>query len=249
MREKITTLVLSVILIISHYNVFSQDTSATVVSTDVVSSYVWRGSAGYSPLQGQNILAPSFQPTLAWSKGHFEVGAWGSGDFTGTYKEVDLYIRYTLNNLTFTFTDYYWNLDWLNKNYFDYNSDSTSHILETGLTYKFQKFPLTVQLAVMVYGADKKPTDVTKNNYSTYLEFQYPIPIGKDKLDLVAGMTPSDGYYGDGYGGNKGFAIVNVGLTGYRNIKISNDFKLPLKTSLIANPQQQKMYLVLGITL
>jgi hypothetical protein len=42
------------------------------VTADLVSHYVWRGSlATSSP-------TPNFQPTLAYTKGIFEIGVWGS---------------------------------------------------------------------------------------------------------------------------------------------------------------------------
>ncbi|MHC1707704.1 MAG: hypothetical protein AB9842_09300 [Bacteroidales bacterium] len=249
MKYKITYSALAILLIFNTLNTSAQNKSKTKLSADVVSNYLWRGSPGYSPLSGQNVLSPSFQPTLAWTKGNFEVGAWGSSDFTGTYKEVDFYASYTMKDLTLTVTDYYWNLDWLNDKFFDYNNDSTSHILEAALTYKFPKFPLSVQVATMFYGADKKPADIKENNYSTYVELIYSLPVGDDKLDISLGMTPGDGYYGDGYGGEEGFAVVNAAITGYRKIKITNDFELPLKAALICNPQHQKAYLVFGFTL
>ena len=249
MNYRTTTLTACFLFFFCTMSSFAQNKSKTKVTADLVSSYIWRGCAGYSPLQGQNLLAPSIQPTLAWDKGNFELGAWGSSDFTGTYKEVDLFASYTIKQLTFTFTDYYWNLDWLKNNYFDYRKDSTSHILEASLTYKLKKIPLSIQLATMIYGADRKATDIKQNNYSTYLELIYTLPVGDDKIDLTAGMTPTDGYYGDGYGGTGGFAVVNLGATSYRTIKVSKDFEIPLKASLYANPQHQKLYLVIGITL
>ena len=59
------------------------------VTADLVSHYVWRGSmATGSP-------TPNFQPTLAFTKGNFEIGVWGSTDFVGSYKEVDPYVSLT----------------------------------------------------------------------------------------------------------------------------------------------------------
>ncbi|MCX6272319.1 MAG: hypothetical protein NTU44_14120 [Bacteroidetes bacterium] len=250
MRIKVASVFLSIIAVFSLHTAKAQDKKGSVkLSTDLVSSYIWRGCPGYSPLQGQNILAPAIQPTLAYTYSGFEAGAWGSVDFTGTYKEVDLYALYSLKNFTLTFTDYYWDLDWLNNNYFDYRKDSTSHIFELSLGYKNENFPLSILVASFIGGADKKAEDPTKNNYSTYIELGYSLPVNDQKIDFALGMTPDDGFYGDGYGGRKGFSIVNVSATGYRNIKISNDYTLPVKASLIANPQHEKLYLVVGITL
>ncbi|HRY31998.1 MAG TPA: hypothetical protein P5531_03420 [Bacteroidales bacterium] len=228
---------------------FAQKKAKTTIGADIVSNYVWRGVPGYAPLQGQNLLAPSIQPTLAWTYGNLEIGAWGSGDFTGTYKEVDLYAGYTFKSLTLTFTDYYWNLDWLNNNYFDYDDETTSHIFEGSLEFAPENLPFSVLLASMFYGADKKAEDPAKANMSTYVELIYRLPAGDDELELSLGMTPSDGFYGDGYGGREGFAVVNAGISGKRSFKINDKLELPLKAALITNPQQEKIYLTFTLSL
>jgi hypothetical protein len=46
-----------------------------------------------------------------------------------------------------------------------------------------------------------------------------------------------------------GFGLVNIGLTGYKKIKFSEKLETTLRSSLIFNPQQEKAYLVLGISL
>jgi hypothetical protein len=42
---------------------------------------------------------------------------------------------------------------------------------------------------------------------------------------------------------------VNAGITGYRTIDITNKFSIPVKASLIANPQAENLFFVLGITI
>src|ERR1035437_3793654 len=69
------------------------------VTADIVSSYVWRGVLSTAT------PTPNIQPTFAFVKGNLEVGAWGSSDFNGSYKEVDLYASYTVKQLKFTVTD------------------------------------------------------------------------------------------------------------------------------------------------
>jgi hypothetical protein len=216
---------------------------------DIVSSYIWRGSAVYSALGDQNVLSPSFQPGFSLNFKGFELGTWGSVDFTGTYKELDYYLGYSLKGFTATFTDYYWASDWITDNYFEYQSDSTSHFLEASLSYKGEKIPFSILVATMFYGADKRFEDPSKNNYSTYIEAGYTFSIQEYKLDLFLGVTPMDGLYGDGYGGKDGFAVVNAGVSGSRAIEITEKFSLPVKASVIANPQAGKLFLVFGITL
>jgi hypothetical protein len=220
---------------------------AVKASAELVSSYVWRGVPSYSFTNEQPVLAPNFQPTLGFQTGSFEVGAWGSTDFTGSYKELDLYVMYTYKGLTASFTDYYWDLGWLSKPYFSYNNEITSHILEGALTYKGAKIPFSLTLATMLYGADKQYEDSAKNNFSTYFEAGYSVKVKDFSFDTFVGITPSDGFYGDGYGNVSDFAIVNLGLTGYKKIHLSEKYETTVRSSLIFNPQQDKAYLVLGI--
>jgi hypothetical protein len=216
---------------------------------DIVTSYIWRGSAVYASQGTQNVLAPSFQPGFAMNYKGFKVGAWGSVDFTGTYKELDYYLAYSMKGFTATVTDYYWASDWITDDFFEYQNDSTSHYVEASLGYKGQKYPFSILVATMLYGADKKFDDPEKNNFSTYIELGYTFTISSYNLDLFLGMTPADGMYGDGYGGKDGFAIVNTGVTGSKSIKITDNFSLPVKASLIANPQARKLFFVFGLTI
>lgn len=219
------------------------------IGCDIVTSYIWRGSAIYSSIGEQNVLAPSFQPSFSASFKGFKLGTWGSIDFMGTYKELDYYLSYSLKGFTVTYTDYYWASDWIVDNYFDYKNNSTAHYLEVSLSYKGEKIPFSILVATMFYGADKKFEDPSQNNYSTYIEAGYSIPVNKFNIDLLLGVTPMDGLYGDSYGGKEGFAVVNAGVSASRAIEITEKFSLPVKASIIANPQAGRLFLVFGITL
>ena len=88
----------------------------------------------------------------------------------------------------------------------------------------------------------------TKNNYSTYVELGYAFKVQEYNFDAVVGITPDDGFYGDGYGGVTGFGVVNLGLTGSKKIQLSEKIETTLRSSLIFNPQQEKAYLVFGLS-
>lgn len=210
------------------------------VTADLVSSYIWRGTVGSA--------TPNFQPTLAFDKGNFEIGAWGSTDFAGAYKEMDLYASYTMGAIKLTLTDYNWDFG---KKYFNYKSKETGHIFEGTIGYSGPaSFPISITANVMFAGEDKKwntdsvAFDPSKQNYSTYVEFGYAFKY----FSPFIGITPSDGYYGDFYGGYGGFSVCNIGLTSTRNLKITDSFSLPLKATLGFNPQSENAYLVFGIT-
>ncbi|MDP4183641.1 MAG: hypothetical protein Q8862_00590 [Bacteroidota bacterium] len=216
----------------------SQDSTKKVqlkVTADLVSSYVWRG------VKATN--TPNFQPTMAIVKNNFEAGVWGSTDFSGDYKEVDLNTSYTIGALKMGVTDYNWTFQ---KPYFGYRHSNTDHIIEGSLSFLgTSTMPLSVSVNTMFYGSDKKSSNPNKNAYSTYIELGYPI---SSSVSLFMGATPGDGYYGDGYGKSGGFAFVNLGVTGTRSLKISDVYSLPIKATFGVNPQQEDLYLVFGIT-
>lgn len=211
------------------------------VTTDLVSTYIWRGTVGSSN--------PNIQPTLAIVSGGFEAGVWGSTDFRGSYKELDPYLAYTIKTFKIGITDY----DWIftNPSYFDYKNKTTDHILEANLSFLgTEAIPLSISVNTMIYGADKKwdkntASFSTKQNYSTYIELGWAFK----SFSALLGVTPSNGYYGAGYGKVDGFAVCNIGLSSVRNIKISQDFTLPLKGSIFVNPQAESIHFVIGITL
>jgi hypothetical protein len=241
------------------------------VGADLMSRYVWRG-LDYGG-------SPSIQPTLSFSIGGFEIGYWGAMALTNNYVETDLYAKYTIKGFSVTLTDYYIpalatdvndtkftyskNPDIIN---FDTTSGSnlnryTCHSVEATLQYKGpEKFPFSILVGTYFYGNDKSPVDTVftpsgmvqsvnfKNRYSTYIELGYSFAIKSFNFDVFAGATPFSGVYSTpAYEG--GFAVVNTGITGYRSIKITENYSLPLKASVIFNPQASGFHFVFGIAL
>ncbi len=246
MGKRVTLFIIIIVLLGTSNFLFAQDKKekSLKVSTDIVSSYVWRG--------GLVDLNPNIQPTLSFIKGGFEIGAWGSTNLMGTYKEIDLYAQYSVKSFTIGVYDYYWAGDWAENNYFNYKSENTRHIYEGFLKYTAPNaFPISVLASTWVYGDDKYsaieyPTDSSKwgdQRYSTYFELLYPFTVADNNLDLFVGGTPMENAYGTGPG------IINIGVTGYRSIKITDKFELPIKAQFIVNPQSEKVYMLVGITL
>ncbi len=207
------------------------------VTTDIVSTYVWRGMIA-DP-------SPNFQPSMIFTWKNLTLGAWGSTNFTGTYKEVDLYVTYTLGRFSLTLNDYCWDPNISQTPYFEYSNDKTGHIGEGSFVYTGgDKFPLKVTLATLFYGADKKlDGNEWVNQYSTYFELCYPFSLGGRDVEVCAGGTPAEGFYGNTAG------ITNLMLTTKREIKITDHFTLPLKGGLVFNPQSSDAFFVLTLTL
>ena len=203
---------------------------------DIVSSYVWRGVP-------QDLTHPSgtpnIQPFASYTTGALTLGVWGSGSFTGTVKEFDIYATYALSSLfSVTVTDYNWTFG---QSYFKYNK-GTDHFFEGTLSYAgTESFPLSASVNTMFYGADKNASG--DNSYSTYTELGYPL-ASNAKLFLGASLFDSPAVYG-----NKGFAVTNVGVKVSKVLKISDSFNLPVYGIAGFNPQAENAFFVAGITL
>ncbi len=217
------------------------------ISTDIVSRYIWRGS-DYGN-------SPAIQPSLSLSVKNIEIGCWGSAATNSNYTEIDLYAKYTYKNFGLSFTDYY--VPTLNglptspdTRYFAYTDKKTAHCFEAAVSYKGgEKFPLWLMGGVYFYGNDKRwgydvQKDISeKTYYSSYIEAGYSFAVQQNNIDFVLGITPTAGAYG------KKFGIINLGISGSRKIKITESFEIPIKTSLIFNPQASTAFFVFGITL
>lgn len=192
---------------------------------DFVSSYVWRGLY---------VGPASIQPGISLSAGDFTVGVWGSSSFNGTWREFDLYAKYSIGNLSILLTDYFLPHDLPDGekiSYFDYSE----HVVEATLGYTFgESFPLSLVWNTNFIGDD---------DYSTYFEASYSIPTSFANIDLIIGATPKAGFYSDG------FAVVVTSIKASKEIVINDKFSLPVYTQAILNPDSRDVFLVFGMKL
>ncbi len=214
------------------------------VQGDLVSSYIWRGM--YQ-------TGASFQPTFSFAIAGFSLTAWGSTDFDGyqaseglANKEIDLTAAYTFGNsgLTLSVADLWWAGQGANK-YFNFKSHETAHHFEAGLAYTLpvEKFPLSVAWYTMFAGQDKDAEG--SQNYSSYVELNYPFSVKRVDLNVTCGLVPYKAlqYY------TNGFAVTNVALKGTTAIKVTDSFSLPIFAQAIWNPRLEDAHLVFGFTL
>jgi hypothetical protein len=207
------------------------------LSADLVSRYVWRG---------MNLsTSPAIQPTLGLNIGNLSIGSWASYSFSPELlQEVDLFLSYETNFVSFTLNDYYNPVDTLGSagDYFNFGTATTAHTMEGMVTLNGpESFPVSLVAGVMFYGNDRD--EEGENLYSTYIELSYTTGIGGVELVPFIGITPAAGYYGESFG------VVNMGIQASRNITITDKFQFPINGSLVLNPQQEKIYFVIGITL
>ncbi len=245
MKKGRVILFLSVFILISNF-LFAQDKKENPVSLslDLMSRYVWRGT-DYG-------ASPSIQPGIEFSKKGFALGTWGAYTVNSPgIQETDIYASYTYDMFSVILTDYFFPNENADYNYFDYKSSSTGHVLEATLAFNgTDNFPLSVFVATNFYGADalRINNDGTTGDiqYSTYAEISYDFQYFT--LFTGANLTKPDTNIGEsGYYGNSA-GIVNLGIKTVRDIKITENFSLPLSVSLITNPQAEKIYLIAGFS-
>ena len=203
------------------------DLKAQDFGADVVSSYVWRGT--------QFGTGPAVQPwfTLPEITSGLELGVWGSFPLSddggehasGQTYELDLYASYDFGPFALTVTNYTFPTatgvyDTANYELFDGD-------MEVSASASLGAIGLTV-------------------GYFTDLEALY-VEAGT----TVGGMDLAIGYGSDGdgafyAGGESG--LVNVSLGGSKDIKITDDYSLPLFGSFIYNPDAEAAFMVVGMS-
>jgi hypothetical protein len=230
--------IILLIMLAKSATVFANDTLKVDLSVgaDVVNHYVWRG------LMLSN--SPSIQPTMGVTFGRFSFGSWASYSVNpSAFQEVDLFLTYSAGAVTVGFNDYYNPVDSLGfgDRYFNFGKKTTLHTLETFLTIsKIGGTNFSATGALFVYGNDRD--DDLKNLYSSYLELSYATKVKNYGLNFFCGATLNKGYYADNA------AVVNLGASITKDIRISDTFTVPCKSSFIVNPDKQNVFLVLGFT-
>ena len=203
------------------------------IGADVVSRYVWRGYDF-----GESL---SVQPALTFGFGGFEAGAWGSYSVSADgadASENDLWASYTVASssgasFTLAVTDYYFPAPGA-----------------TGFSYSDAH---TIELAASVTGPETLPVTLyggmlvsNDPDNSLYLEASVPVTAISDAdVGFVAGMVAgaSDFY------GTDGAALVNLGVSASRDLEVSDSFAIPFSVAYIYNPDQDRAYLVMGMSL
>jgi hypothetical protein len=217
--------------------------------TDLMSRYIWRGLN-----LGSN--APSIEPNLTYNIGQsgLSLGVWGAFSVGGTVpnQETDLSLNYAIKAFTFTVTDYFFPIEGsgVRNKYFNYSKNTTGHVFELSGSFNgTDKIPLSLLFAINLYGSDAKDANGKIVN-SKYLELGYSKTLKDIGFKAFAGFVlDGSNQGGPGYYAQYSAGFTNIGLTVSKSIKITDAFSLPLKTSIIFNPEAENIFLVLGLTL
>lgn len=207
------------------------------LNVDIVNRRMWRG------FKSSN--SPEFQPTIDLAYNNLYMGIWGAYTFSDApMQEIDIWLGYSYKNFSFTLYDY-WNpsdtLGW-KSDLFEFDPKKTNHLSECVLTYDGAKFPIHVLAGILIYGYDRDQNG--NNNYSTYFELGYTFENKGVKIQPFAGFSPTkNGFYCES------FNFVNVGLTVSKDFKITENYSIPTKCSLVINPEQETMNLILRMSI
>jgi hypothetical protein len=190
------------------------------MGADFVSSYVWRGVA-YG--------GPSVQPWIELGFGDLAFGAWGSFDFVANApSENDYYLSYSLGDLSIGVTDYYY------RTTFSETSDTAgSHAIELNLGYAVGALSFSGNFIV-----NEAPAAGSAGS-DMYFEVGYT--AGNVNLFVGAG----DGWHST----DTEFTVVNVGISASKEIKVTEDFSIPVTGAIVFNPDADVSVFYVGFSL
>ena len=230
MKKRLLTAAVLVICTIGSAQ--AQDTIEGGLSTDFVSSYIWRG---------QQLGDVSIQPELRVGWKGLSLAAWGNVGLSNhkDAKEIDLTLSYETGGLSFGIVDY-WN-DGDDQPYFYYKNPDTAHSFEGFVNYDFG--PVSASWQTYFAGSDYQADG--KRAYSSYFELAAPFRLASCDWDARFGLVP----WKSGMYDVSGFSVTNLSLRATKAIKITESFDLPLFGQLVANPASQHFYFVFGLTL
>jgi hypothetical protein len=223
---------------------YAQDLSISA-GADLVSRYIWRGIDVND--------AANIQPTLTFSVSGFSGGFWGSYSLSNNStdntfnQEVDTWVGYTFSfdngmSAGALITDYYYpkaGIKWGNFNNYDDPKGPGAHTIETGLFLKGpESFPLSLSGFINVYN-DAGST--------TYFQIDYPATVAEVPINFFIGASGGS-KENPGYYGTENFNVINIGVKAVKELKITEEYKLPVSVSVIINPTAEISYLVFGLT-
>ena len=206
----------------------AQEKGEVYGSVDLGYRYMWRGFS--------NGDAPVAMPTIGYSKGGFDVYAWGAFAFDDTYREINIGVSYSFSNFTLELVDYFY--PWPGSDFFNFSKHSTTHTIEAIATYEPVAVPMHFTVGSIIFGDDKKWNG--KNAFSTYAEMGYTHEFNeKNSLSGVVGAALNKSFYND-YG--KDFNLVNLTAAYTRVFSFWKFDEFPVTASYTYNPYLEKSY-------
>lgn len=232
---KLSTLLVLVIIMASNLTVNAQ--GKVTISPSLTTRHYWRG------IMVSN--STNVETDMVYTNDNFTFGAWGGYALDNTYSEFDFHVGYKFSDhFNVAVWDLFANRDRASiddYSYLDLDKSTTNHVIDASFNFYFtEKFPLSLSVSTMLFGRDLDADG--DQNYSTYVEFGYPVKIGEQSVSFFAGLNAfEDQAYGDSFG------FVNIGATTSKNIKITDNISLDTWAKVAINPQAETANLIFGI--
>ncbi|HOP05716.1 MAG TPA: hypothetical protein PLF13_00350 [candidate division Zixibacteria bacterium] len=246
-KMSLTVLLLAMITLSWAQIAVAENDFSITTGVDLYNRYVWRG------MDFGN--APSLQPTFAVGYAGFELGAWGAYTMSNEASdndEIDLWVSYTLDlnngaSVTALVTDYTFpnsGIKFFNFNDYDAVIDDTipdpgAHTIEVGGIFTGpESFPISLSGFINVYN---------DGGNNTYFQVDYPLTVNETSLNFFVGATGGSEDNPDYYGTDD-LQVINIGVNASKDIKVTDNFSLPLSVSFIINPNAEMHYLLVGMS-
>lgn len=216
----------------------AQDKVEASVGADLVSGYIWRG---------HDLGGACIQPSLSVAYKGLSLSAWGSMGINAdnNIKEIDLTLAYEMGNFSISITDL-WSIpsgeEAEDIKYFKYGAHSTAHVFEAQIGYDLGVFALNWYSVVA--GTDGLNKD-GERAYSSYVTMVAPFSLGGLDWEAEIGATP---WATDYYENTNGFAVCDISLSTSKEVKISENYNLPVFAKATFNPATDKAYFTFGIS-
>lgn len=219
---------------------------------DFTNRYIWRGQS-----YGGHFFA--IQPFIdyyisdklmieVWATTNFKEDVYLHNQYgLKGYKELELYVDYTINNyLTLSLHDYYSPIkgheeEVYNNNYF-YYGESSAKLIDLNINFDFAEkgVPVSGILSTFVAGNDYRydvNVENPKQNFTTYLELTYTFADFFENFELMptAGVVfnnAAEAYVNADYDKP---SLINLRLDAIKTFKLSNNFNIPVTLSYIHN--------------
>lgn len=162
------------------------------------------------------------QPGISYTTGDLEIGAWGSFALSGNDggSELDLYISYDLGFASLTLTNY------------TFPGDASASIIPDDF-FAVEGYELST-------GFELGPVGLNVGYFTETEDLYIETGFSLGNLDIAIGGG-NEVYTLDG-----DFAVCNVSLGTSKEIKITEDYSLPIFGSFVYNPDTTDAFLVLG---
>ncbi|MGY8918789.1 MAG: hypothetical protein ACKVJ4_00310 [Flavobacteriales bacterium] len=162
------------------------------------------------------------QPGISYTTGDLEIGAWGSFALSGNDggSELDLYISYDLGFASLTLTNY------------TFPGDASASIIPDDF-FGVEGYELST-------GFELGPVGLNVGYFTETEDLYIETGFSLGNLDVAIGGG-NEVYTLDG-----DFAVCNVSLGTSKEIKITEDYSLPIFGSFVYNPDTTDAFLVLG---